>query len=127
MHPNEIRLFSFFHLGAIALVLANNLIFWDFNVANLSTETGLGAAIPHSLAAIALLVPLLLWYLVVFRRSRTTRWIIGAMAVFWGLGVVGAVGVMPPAMVTITAAALVFQVIGLYCLFRPAAADWFAT
>ena len=129
MRPTSIRLFTLFTLAAAALVLVNNLLFWDFNMAGLSADPRFGdlaPLVPASLTATALVVPLLLCYLVVVRRSSAARWIIGGVVLFWTYGVVDAVGRFPPMMVTITASALALQVVGVFFLFTHPARQWFA-
>ncbi len=127
MRPTSIRLFTLFHLAATALVLVNNLLFWDFNVAAADPRFGeLAPLVPASITATALFVPLLLYYLLVFRRSNVARWIIGGIVLFWAGGVVVAVGKFPTLMVTITASALALQIAGFCYLYTPPARQWFA-
>ena len=117
-----IRRFSYFHLASIALVLVNNLIYWDFNLAVFTTDprTASIGRIAFYLSIVApAVIPLFLWYLVVWREGRLWRWIIVAYAALWLLGIANAIGNMPLLMVTVTAVAIVFQGIAIYFLFQP--------
>ena len=127
VRPTAIRLFGFFHLAAIGLVLVNNLVYWDLNIANLTRDGSVagGASLPYLIATIAIVLPLWLWHLVI-QRSNVARWIIVAIIAFWVLGLAYAVGTMPVPMVALTAVALGCQSIAAYCLFRPTATAWFA-
>ena len=117
-----IRRFSYFHLASIALILANNIIYWDFNRAVFATDprmAGIGQVAFYLFIVAPVIIPLFLWYLVVWKESRIWRWIIIAYAALWLLGIANAIGNVPVLMVTVTTIALVCQSIAIFSLFQP--------
>ena len=126
MKPGPITRFSYFHLASLTLLLINNLIHWDFNRAVFTADPRFAelGVVAFYLSIIApVIVPLLLWVLVIWRRSRIARGGIVAYAVLWALGVAGVAGGgnLPLLMVTLTVTSLLLQVIAIYFLHRPSA------
>lgn len=134
MHrPFSIVRFERLYLAALALDAANATLNWSSWMARF-TASPAGAemtwVLPAMMATLFAL-RLALWYFVAQRASVVAKWIVVALAVISGIGllsgvlalITGAISSLPPALAGIAAAA--FYIAAAVHLFRPDTRSWF--
>ena len=123
MNPAATTRFSRFHLASLMLLFVNNIIHWEFNRTVFSTDPSFAGVSTMALYVSILapvFLPLLLWYLVIWKHSKTAAWGIVAYALLWALGVAAtaSAGNLPVLMVTLTVTSLLLQTVAIFYLFR---------
>ena len=131
MRPQSIVNFERLYLGALALGIVNLALAWNQTVASIEAQSNaqMGSGLMYMGVAIAVVIPLLLWYFVARKASVVAKWILVA---FFLLNVIATVTTLAKGTYAeglggiLGAITLLMQAAAVYFLLRPDAKAWFA-
>lgn len=131
MRPKSIQQFALVYALVILANLAATVLNWDVLLAQVAAQPTLARVGPTILfvsSAIAILIPLLLWYFITQRGSAAAKWILVVITVLVMLyDVLGlaSTGVRFNLVGMLGLAMLALQAVAIWLLFRPDSRVWF--